>query len=93
MDEIAQNTFLKETFYFTGGTALSEVYLHHRESVDLDFLHTLGKSLGFTISSQFIDPVLIYNLKFPDGDLLKVDFAPYPMDCLWTACLILPQTN
>lgn len=34
---IAKNTIIQRDFYFTGGTALSECYLHHRESVDLDF--------------------------------------------------------
>lgn len=27
----------REKFYFTGGTALAEYYLHHRLSEDLDF--------------------------------------------------------
>jgi len=28
---------LREKFYWTGGTLLSAVYLHHRRSEDLDF--------------------------------------------------------
>lgn len=28
---------LKDQFYWTGGTALAVVYLHHRKSQDLDF--------------------------------------------------------
>ena len=35
--EVKKSKFLTENFYFSGGTALSEVYLQHRESVDLDF--------------------------------------------------------
>lgn len=30
-------TGLSRQFYFTGGTALAEMYLHHRRSFDLDF--------------------------------------------------------
>jgi len=37
LDKIAQDSFISSQFYFTGGTALSEVYLQHRESDDLDF--------------------------------------------------------
>jgi len=37
LEEFQKSDFLTSKFYFTGGTALSEVYLKHRESVDLDF--------------------------------------------------------
>lgn len=33
---VAQSAYLKKEFYFTGGTALSAVYLGHRYSDDLD---------------------------------------------------------
>lgn len=91
------NAFSKEkelssVFYFTGGTALSEYYLKHRQSVDLDFfsfekfdpqiilraINFWEKSLGFSVSYQFKDPTHIYILKFIDGSELKVDFAHYP---------------
>lgn len=36
-ESITKHPLLPKTFYFTGGTALSAVYLHHRESEDLDF--------------------------------------------------------
>lgn len=36
-DEFSKNNKLTKKFYFTGGTALSAIYLHHRESEDLDF--------------------------------------------------------
>lgn len=35
--ELFAKSLLKETFYWTGGTLLSVVYLHHRRSLDLDF--------------------------------------------------------
>ena len=34
---IATDLVVKKHFYLTGGTALSEYYLHHRLSEDLDF--------------------------------------------------------
>ncbi|PIV01712.1 hypothetical protein COS55_01130, partial [Candidatus Shapirobacteria bacterium CG03_land_8_20_14_0_80_40_19] len=32
-----KKTSLSKKFYLSGGTALAEVYLHHRYSEDLDF--------------------------------------------------------
>lgn len=92
LDRIAQSDFLSKTFYFTGGTALSEVYLHHRESVDLDFfaphaynsqniltrLSKWSKELHFVIESEYVEPTHIYFLTFQDDSRLKIDFAHYP---------------
>lgn len=92
LDCITQDDFLTETFYFTGGTALSEVYLHHRESIDLDFfsfekydaqnilsrIESWSKGLHFSIDSRYIEPTNIYTLAFNSSDRLKVDFAYYP---------------
>lgn len=83
-------------FYFTGGTALSEYYLQHRESEDLDFfteedfdpqivlesVNSWSKKFDFVISSEFIDPTHRYILKFKDGERLKIDFAKYPYPSL-----------
>jgi predicted nucleotidyltransferase component of viral defense system len=91
-DEIKKNEFLRTQFYFTGGTALSAVYLHHRYSDDLDFF-TINKfetQTIFTIISQwaalhhftftanFAEVVYIFLLTFPDASELKVDFSYYP---------------
>jgi len=35
--ELLSESSLKDKFYWTGGTALSTLYLHHRHSEDLDF--------------------------------------------------------
>jgi len=92
LDEVRKNLFLKDQFYFTGGTALSAIYLKHRESDDLDFfsekkidekiIFTLitdwGKKHNFKIQSRFVDVVYIFNLVFPDQAELKVDFSYYP---------------
>ena len=37
LDEIKNNSWVKENFYLSGGTALSAFYLQHRYSDDLDF--------------------------------------------------------
>jgi len=91
-DEFKKSTFLRQNFYFTGGTALSSVYLHHRLSEDLDFfsqdkfdtqpllalISEWGKKHKFKTQSQELEVVRIFLLKFPDGEKLKVDFGYYP---------------
>ena len=93
LNEIKQSDFLRSRFYFTGGTALSSVYLHHRYSDDLDFfskeqfdnqvLFTLvqewSQKHDFTFQSRFVDVVYIFELVFKDQVTLKLDFAHYPV--------------
>lgn len=90
--EIGQNKELRQRFYFSGGTALSEIYLKHRYSDDLDFftpdkfetqgififLNILSEKHQFSIQTQFIDPVYICNLSFNKGESIKLDFGFYP---------------
>ncbi len=89
---VSQNEYLAKRFYFTGGTALSEYYLHHRYSDDLDFfseqnietdvlfplLTDWSKELGCTFTARFIEVVYRCVLTFPSGTPLKVDFSYYP---------------
>ncbi len=91
-DEVGLSNFLKENFYFTGGTALSGVYLQHRLSEDLDFfsqekfdnlsilnlLTGWGKKHNFSFLLKENEVVKIYLLEFSDGEKLKVDFGYYP---------------
>lgn len=91
-DEIEKSDFIRQNFYFTGGTALASIYLHHRLSEDLDFFSpekfdTLvilnlitewGKRHKFKITSQENEVVRIFILEFPDKEKLKVDFGFYP---------------
>lgn len=91
-DEFKNSDFLKQNFYFTGGTALSAVYLHHRLSEDLDFFSqnkfdTLpilnlmtewSTKHKFTVESKELEVVRIFLLQFSDGEKLKVDFGYYP---------------
>ncbi len=82
-----------ESFYFSGGTALSEFYLHHRFSEDLDFfsenefdvgalsLFLLSQKGDFSARSlqyqQSFNRNLFF-LAFADRSSLKVEFTLYP---------------
>lgn len=92
LGELRQDDFLRNNFYFTGGTALSQFYLQHRFSQDLDFFTTehfdnqvvftlmqeWATKHGFTVQSRSAGPVYFFNLSFKNGLALKVDFAYYP---------------
>lgn len=83
---------ITDWFYFTGGTALSEFYLHHRLSEDLDFFSE--DKIHEVIVDQFMDTVaekenaiftkvrrmghFIYTLKLPKNEELKIDFVYQP---------------
>ena len=97
LELVARNENFKAHFYFTGGTALSAVYLNHRESHDLDFftqkqesLSAVGglvastaKKLGWIGMTREIGfPVNMYVLKWADGTSLKVDFNYYAFNRL-----------
>ncbi|HAV15338.1 MAG TPA: hypothetical protein DCX25_03335 [Candidatus Pacebacteria bacterium] len=86
-------TNLAKQFYFTGGTALAHVYLHHRKSEDLDFfneqefdpqqvtstLKTFQRALGF-ISFDYQQSFNrnIYMLRFDQSKFLKLEFTFFP---------------
>ncbi len=85
-------SYIIENFYLTGGTALSAWYLHHRESYDLDFFsdHPFDyKRLirWFRKNEQAINTrtmvfdedfgFLEVKIRYPNDDLLKIDFHHY----------------
>lgn len=89
---IAQ-TSLSKSFYFSGGTALTHYYLHHRNSEDLDFfcdqefdpqeititLKSLQKQLQFvSYDIQQSFNRNLYFLRFDSGYVLKLEFTYYP---------------
>ncbi len=45
LDDLLDNANLRESFFLTGGTALSVFYLHHRFSRDLDLFTTVKRDL------------------------------------------------
>lgn len=91
-DEFAKDKDLPKRFYFTGGTALSAIYLHHRESEDLDFfsekdfdndpvIEFMGKIadlLKLKSKVTLRERVRIFELFKQDKFAIKVDFGFYP---------------
>lgn len=84
---------LAKSFYLTGGTCLSEYYLQHRFSEDLDFfseqefdptsitilLKQNIKKLGYaTMEFQQSFNRNLYFFTFSDAYILKVEFTFYP---------------
>jgi len=91
LDQIRQNNYLCTNFYFTGGTALSEYYLQHRYSEDLDFftekpyeqkliinfISNLCKQNQWTYELKTVEMLMTFYLHI--GTItLKVDFSHYP---------------
>lgn len=99
-----QQTFLKlvlkehsltKRFYWTGGTVLSEFYLHHRESHDIDLfsenqelhLPSINKFIGIAGTKMKVKKIIhrqflglhTYTLFLPKREL-KVDFNYYPFN-------------
>lgn len=91
-DLFANEKTLSEKFYFTGGTALSAVYLHHRESEDLDFfsekdfenepiiefINSLTPRIKAKPKVTLKERVRIFEFFEKEKLLIKVDFAYYP---------------
>lgn len=96
LDVIAHNQYLSDNYYFTGGTALSEFYLHHRYSDDLDFftrnevdqevilglMNRWSKQYHFHFNSRFVEVVYRFIITFESGVNYMVDFGHYAYDQL-----------
>jgi predicted nucleotidyltransferase component of viral defense system len=90
--EIAKNEYIRNNFYFTGGTALSSYYLKHRYSDDLDFfsekefnnqvifnmIEEIASKYNFNLQSRFEEVTYIFDLIFSNNLKLKLDFSYYP---------------
>jgi predicted nucleotidyltransferase component of viral defense system len=93
LEQASNDKHLTDYYYFTGGTALSEFYLHHRLSEDLDFftIHTInttflkqsvtewGKNFHVKDIQTIVhhDGMVIFTMVFPDESTLKIDFVKY----------------
>lgn len=92
LEQIQREPEITRWYYFTGGTVLSEFYLHHRVSEDIDLfsrspvyqeaIDTMFSRVKLNLGINHIEKVQIaqlhtYKLKFTDGDVLKVDFNEY----------------
>ena len=94
--ELAQaDEEINRWFYLTGGTALSEYYLQHRLSDDIDlfsfsqvndiktdnFIHRITPKLKIkNYSKDHIMGLYTYKIYFSDDESLKVDFNEYPFE-------------
>lgn len=97
LDEAAVSKVITDAYYLTGGTALSEFYLRHRLSEDLDFfseqeiipndiamwVRSTSKKLSTKVSLETLRGQFIYNFAFP-FDEVKVEFAYFPFEVLGT---------
>jgi len=93
LDFFNSHSELYEKFYFSGGTALSEYYLQHRFSEDLDFfseneftpadLNLFLNTNKASFNAQQIQYQQSFNrnlffLRYADNTELKVEFTYYP---------------
>lgn len=93
LDFFSSQPELTRNFYFSGGTALSEYYLHHRKSEDLDFFCL--EEFSPTMITPFIKNAKsilkyksfdfqnsynrnIFHLIFPNNKTLKLEFTYFP---------------
>src|SRR3990167_11167293 len=90
----AENSQITKRFYLTGGTALSEFYLKHRLSEDIDlfceeeevnqsvvntFLRKISPALGINeVKKTQFLGLVSKILVFKNNQNLKVDFNYYP---------------
>ena len=102
LDGLKENQLIRSNFYFTGGTALSEFYLQHRYSEDLDFfrenifdhqlilsmMNNLKRKYKFRFESESVEQVYMFYLEFQSGIQIKVDFNTYPYKRLKKGSLI-----
>lgn len=93
LDILATNNYITRHFYFTGGTVLSEFYLHHRLSEDFDlfsenevsltpissFLKKYSGELGINkITHRPFMGLHSFILFFGSSQKFKIDFNYYP---------------
>lgn len=92
LDAFASESRIRDSFYLTGGTALSEYYLHHRLSEDLDFfseqevdsagVFAILKKIQKVTRIKKIDYEQSFNRNLfflrMDGEVLKTEFTFFP---------------
>lgn len=93
LDILANDPYITRRFYFTGGTVLSQFYLHHRLSEDFDlfsdqevyppsvtaFLTKIAPELGInTMEHRPFLGLHSFILRLKNGAKFKIDFNFYP---------------
>ncbi|MEK7100185.1 MAG: nucleotidyl transferase AbiEii/AbiGii toxin family protein [Patescibacteria group bacterium] len=90
---VLNEPYILKRFYWTGGTVLSEFYLHHRDSHDIDLfsenqeihLPSINKFVGIVGQKMNVKKIIhkrflglhTYTLFLPNREL-KIDFNYYP---------------
>lgn len=98
LDLVVSEPTLVRDYYWTGGTVLSEFYLHHRHSEDIDlftekaevqidavsvFINQTAKKIGSqSVRYTQFLGLHTFTFEFSDNPSLKVDFNYYPFTCL-----------
>ena len=92
---LAKQRIIQDQFYFGGGTVLSECYLHHRLSEDLDFfsdtefdpqqIAILAKKLKQNFPIKNIEYRQqfhrnLYFFEFPAKEIIKMEFTYFPFE-------------
>lgn len=91
LDEFKKERKLTKIFYLTGGTALAEFYLKHRQSIDLDlftdsdfplelateFINKVKKKLKAEITFETLFDRRIFYLKAIKEEV-RIEFTKYP---------------
>lgn len=93
LEEICKDKFIIDNFVFGGGTALSEFYLQHRLSEDLDFfteneisfeklrtsMDKIAKKLKIkSVEYREIQSAKVFFLKRGGKEVIKTDFNYFP---------------
>ena len=94
LELVVAEPYLRRKYYWTGGTVLAEIYLHHRESEDIDlfseksevhlpsvskFVSIVGAKMGAKkIEHSRFLGLHSFLFVFNGGSKLKVDFNYYP---------------
>ena len=97
LDEIRNSDTIAAIFYLTGGTALSEFYLRHRLSDDLDFftdskefpqmeIEAIAEKIRTAIGASDINYRRLYDRRIfflaHNGGELKMEFTYYPFKAI-----------
>jgi len=95
IEAVSQDKFICDSFYLTGGTALSEFYLQHRLSEDLDFFseeefepqaisvffEKIKKQAGIKkVEFQQSFNRNLFFIKLNNGDKIKTEFTYFPFE-------------
>src|SRR3989338_2174725 len=98
LEHVCREEEIRQWYYLTGGTALSEFYLQHRLSEDIDLFTTsevndretdkiihrfIKTEKALDFEKRRISGLFTYKIRFTDS-VLKIDFNNYPFNTVET---------